>query len=91
MPRCLITGCILFNKDTKESWRGDLHEVGGALVVNANENSKVVGDVNDEDKVVWFTSQCDLFERRGMFVLPVTGFYITWGLNEVAKLYLHNR
>jgi len=52
MSNCLITGCVLHNRDTKESWRGDLHEVCGTAVVNVNEQSRTVGDVNDEDKVV---------------------------------------
>ena len=46
MSNCLITGCVLYNRDTKESWRG------GSLVVNTNEHSRTVGDVNDGDKVV---------------------------------------
>lgn len=88
MTRCLITGCVLHNRDTKESWRGDLHVVSNAYVVNVNELSRTVGDVNDADKVVWFDSTCNMFERRGVFVLPAHEFDITFGLNDAARDYL---
>lgn len=88
MANCLITGCVLHNRDTKESWRGDLHEVSNAYVVNVNEQSRTVGDVNDEDKVVWFNCDCDLFTRRGVYVMPKLEIDETWGLNDTARDYI---
>jgi len=88
MANCLITGCVLHNRDTKESWRGDLHEVANAYVVNANEQSRTVGDVNDEDKVVWFNRDCDVFERQGVFVFPRHSIGVDWGLNLAAIAYI---
>ena len=87
MTKCLITGCVLHNRDTKESWRGDLHEVCNTAVVNVNEQSRTVGDVNDADKVVWFDGSCDLFERRGVYVFP-TLMDGTWGVNDAARDYI---
>jgi hypothetical protein len=89
--RCIITGCVLRNRDTGQQWNGDAFTFPGGVLVNCNPGSEHHEDHQDDSQnVLWFIESEDMFERRAMFVF-INNPNATWGFNPTALRYIGGR
>lgn len=89
-PKCLITGCELYDH-TQDRWvHGDLHRIGSSYVFNAVLYDGEAHWMYDTPLPKWakalhIDNGAPYFERRGIIVVGI----LDAELNEHAKKYLH--
>lgn len=81
---CLITGCALIDPDGAAIW-GDLYQLADCYVFNAvlrNGEASRSYELRPDGRIITIVG--DFFERRGVFVIPLTCAV----LNQVASLFI---
>lgn len=73
---CIITGCELAIQDEPRFVHGDLHKLDGVFIFNAIVDSTMEprwqdGVPGPNEKVLWIINQTHMFDRRGVFIVPV--------------------
>lgn len=88
--QCMITGCVLRDRQTGEQWNGDLFRLNEETwLVNTNESSRGVSVARQDNvrKIVWM-DDAPLFHRRGVWIFNNSEMGRTWGLNSTAQEYI---